>query len=569
MNENSAMVLSVEDLKVRFGETEPVKGVSFSVRKGERVGLVGESGSGKSLTALSIMRLIRGANVSGQITLDGRELLNLPRRDMERLRGGQISMIYQDPLSSLNPVQTIGHQIMEAIQLHRRMTRRDARAMAVRLLDDVGVPDPHLRIDQYPHEFSGGMRQRVVIAMAMSAQPQVLIADEPTTALDVTTQARIIDLLDRLADEHGTAVVLITHDLGVTAGFCQSIHVMRDGRIVESGPVDQIYSRPRHPYTKELLASVVDLSIDVSRPIAVTGAMTRVGQDIESQFANLAADRLTGTQPTDSLLRVEGISKSFRAGHGQMTDAVVRASFQIRRGESFGLVGESGSGKSTVARLLLALTPVDSGSISFDGQDIHALPAPVVRHLRRRIQIVFQDPFSALNRSRTVMQIVTDPLAAHHINDKKGRERQAAEVLDLVGLDERFLNRLPGTLSGGQCQRVAIARALVLEPEFLILDESVSSLDVSIQAQVLNLLRELQNRLSLTYLFISHDLAVVRYMAQRVAVMRRGVIVEQGTRDELFENPQHEYTRSLMDAVPIADPFVERRRRSNIRASPE
>jgi len=558
-------VLRVDDLRIGFGESLPVKGVSFSLRRGERVGLVGESGSGKSLTALSIMRLAHGATVTGRIMLEGQDLLQLPRRKMERIRGGQIAMIYQDPMSSLNPVQTIGRQLVEAIRLHKTLSREQAKHEAIRLLDDVGVPNPEQRIGQYPHEFSGGMRQRVMIAMAMSAQPQVLIADEPTTALDVTTQARIIDLLDRLANEHGTAVILITHDLGVAAGFCESIHVMRDGLVVERGPVDQIYHQPQHPYTKALLASVVDLSIDVNRPIATTGEPA-VSSAATTPAPGLTPRSRTANSSDEAVLRIEGVSKSYRLGPGEVTRAVSDASFEIRRGETFGLVGESGSGKSTIARLVLALTPVDSGSVRFDGHDVHSLSSKAMRHLRRRMQIVFQDPYSALNRSHSVKQIVTQPLVAHRIGDRKSRAERVAQMLDLVGLGAEFSYRSPRTLSGGQCQRVAIARALVLDPEFLVLDESVSALDVSIQAQVLNLLRDLQQRLGLTYLFISHDLAVIRYMAQHIAVMKQGVIVEQGSRDELFSNPQHEYTRGLMAAIPVADPVIERQRRRDAQA---
>lgn len=559
------LVLDVIDLKVAFGASEPVRGVSFSLRRGERIGLVGESGSGKSLTALSIMRLAHQARLSGEVLLDGENLLSLSARQMTKVRGGRVGMVYQDPMSSLNPVRTVGHQLVEAIRLHSDASRAAARERAVELLADVGVPRPAERVKQYPHEFSGGMRQRVMIAMAMSASPEVLIADEPTTALDVTTQARIIDLLDRIAEEHGTAVLLITHDLGVAAGFCESINVMREGRIVERAAAEQLYRAPEHPYSKALLGAVVDLTIDVTRPIPTTNGTgqpraTTQPRPPRAESAQPADVALPG-QDGSPLVVVDGLTKIYRLGSGEAVRAVDDASFEIRRGETFGLVGESGSGKSTISRAVLGLMPVDGGEVRFDGQDLHARSSSSLRTLRRRMQIVFQDPYSALNRRKTVAQIVEAPLIAHRIGDRRARAGRVEEMLQLVGLPAEFRDRLPRTMSGGQCQRVAIARALVLDPEFVVLDESVSALDVSIQAQVLNLLRDLQDRLGLTYLFISHDLAVIRYMSQRVAVMQQGVIVEQGTREELFAAPRHEYTRSLMAAIPVADPVVERQRR--------
>ncbi|MPZ97119.1 MAG: dipeptide ABC transporter ATP-binding protein [Propionibacteriales bacterium] len=522
------------------------------------MGIVGESGSGKSLTALSIMRLAHQATVSGEVLLQGQDLLTLPSRQMQKVRGGRVAMVYQDPMSSLNPVRTIGHQLVEAIRLHSDASRVTARRRALDMLGEVGVPQPQERFSQYPHEFSGGMRQRVMIAMAMSSGPEVLLADEPTTALDVTTQSLIIDLLDRLADDHGTGVVLITHDLGVAAGFCDTVNVMRHGEVVETAPAARLYRSPAHDYTRTLLSSVVDLTIDVDRPIR-TEARPDADHPVQPAAPPAPADAEAAP-----LVRVEHVVKSYRLGPGEHVRAVDDASFEIRRGQTFGLVGESGSGKSTVSRAVLALTPLDAGTVSFDGRDLSTVTGPELRRLRRRMQMVFQDPYAALNRRRTVAEIVAAPLRAHKIGDRAGRRQTVDETLELVGLGPEFRNRLPRSMSGGQCQRVAIARALVLNPDFLVLDESVSSLDVSIQAQVLNLLRDLQTRLGLTYLFISHDLAVVRYMAHHVAVMRRGVIVEQGNRDELFASPEHPYTHSLMAAIPIADPERERRRRAEI-----
>lgn len=558
-------VLQVQDLTVSYGDAMPVKGISFSVRPGERIGLVGESGSGKSLTALSIMRLNDGATLGGSIRLRDRELLTLSKREMTRVRGGEIAMVYQDPMSSLNPVRTIGHQLVEAIRLHDRVSKEAARARAVELLTEVGVPLPEERLAQYPHEFSGGMRQRVMIAMAMSSRPAVLIADEPTTALDVTTQSRIIDLLDKLADEHGTAVILITHDLGVAAGFCERIHVMRHGRVIEEAPVDTLYAEPEHPYTKALLGAVVDLTIDVHQPIRTAAEVLERGTEAVTEAGSISAiDR--ARENGDVLVDVQGLSKVFTLGSGRRVTAVDDVSFQIRRGETVGLVGESGSGKSTVSKAVLALGGIDKGAVVFDGHRPHELRGEDLRQLRRRMQMVFQDPFSALNRRQTVAQIIEAPLLAHGIGTRATRAEKVREAMHRVRLDEEFTHRLPRSMSGGQCQRVSIARSLVLEPEFLVLDESVSALDVSIQAQVLNLLRELQAELGLTYLFISHDLAVIRYMSSTVAVMQQGRIVEIGARDALFANPQHEYTRGLMAAIPVADPVRERRRRAEAAA---
>ncbi|CAD5137641.1 MULTISPECIES: ABC transporter ATP-binding protein [Actinomycetes] len=558
-------VLQVQDLTVSYGDVMPVQGITFAVRPGERIGLVGESGSGKSLTALSIMRLNDGATLGGSIRLRDRELLTLSPREMTRVRGGEIAMVYQDPMSSLNPVRTIGHQLVEAIRLHDRVSAAAARARAVELLTEVGVPLPEERLGQYPHEFSGGMRQRVMIAMAMSSRPAVLIADEPTTALDVTTQSRIIDLLDRLAEDHGTAVVLITHDLGVAAGFCERIHVMRHGRVVEEGPVDRIYTAPEHPYTQALLGAVVDLTVDVQQPIRTAAEVLERGTEPLAEAGSISAvDR--ARESGDVLVDVQGVSKVFTLGSGRRVTAVDDVSFQIRRGETVGLVGESGSGKSTVSKAVLALGGIDGGTVVFDGQRPHDLRGEELRRLRKRMQMVFQDPFSALNRRQTVAQIIEAPLRAHGIGTRASRAEKVRETMHRVRLDEEFAHRLPRSMSGGQCQRVSIARSLVLEPEFLVLDESVSALDVSIQAQVLNLLRELQAELGLTYLFISHDLAVIRYMSSTVAVMQQGRIVEIGARDALFANPQHEYTRGLMAAIPIADPVLERRRRAEAAA---
>lgn len=572
-------VLQVRDLAVRFGDVSAVRGVSLTLHRGQRLGLVGESGSGKSVTALSVMRLVRGDTTTGEILLDGEDVLRMPRKRLEEMRGGRVGMIYQDPMSSLNPVFTVGRQLTETLLLHTSLNRRSARTRAAELLDEVGVPRPEERLDSYPHEFSGGMRQRVMIAMALCGEPDVLIADEPTTALDVTTQARIIDLLDDIVDRRGTAVLLITHDLGVAAGFCDDIMVMRHGQIVESASATNLYASPRDSYTKGLLGAVVDLTTDVTKPIPTldqlsSGAMSpsplgavAVAQR-ESPEGTIMGERLPTrpekTEPAPPLVLVRNVLKNYALGHDQVR-AVDDVSFNITRGQTFGLVGESGSGKSTVSRCLLGLTPVDAGEVTFDGVEVSRLRGRQLRELRRRMQVVLQDPFAALNRRHTVEQLVVAPLVAHGVGDREERVERVNQILELVDLGPQYRKRLPRELSGGQCQRVAIARALVLEPDFVVLDESVSALDVSIQAQVLNLLRELQSRLGLTYLFVSHDLGVIRYMCSEIAVMKSGRIVEQGTREELFDQPQHEYTRALLQAVPTADPVAEKARRRGLK----
>jgi peptide/nickel transport system ATP-binding protein len=553
-------ILELKNVTVTYDLAVPVKGVSFSLRPGEKLGLVGESGSGKSQTALSIMRLTRGAQTGGEILLGRENLLELSEAEIVDVRGRRIAMVYQDPMSALNPVRTVGHQLIEAIRLHSPMTRAQARTRAIELMNDVGVSFPERRVDQYPHEFSGGMRQRIVIAMAISANPEVIIADEPTTALDVTTQARIIDLLDKLATEHNTAVVLITHDLGVAAGFCETICVMQKGQIVESSRAEQLYRDPRDSYTKALLASVIDLNTDRNLPVSGGSASPRNDYYVVPGNGFGTANPPSRTEP-DFLVTLDSVTKTYKLGSGAAVRAADEVSIQIARGETFGLVGESGSGKSTIGRAALALTGVDSGVVRFEGRDLHTLRPEELRLLRRRMQIVFQDPLSSLNRRKTVDQIVRAPLETYGIGTIKSRSSKVLEVLDLVGLPPEFAKRLPHTMSGGQCQRVSIARSLVLDPEFIVFDESVSSLDVSIQGQVLNLLRNLQARLGLTYLFISHDLAVIRYMAHHIAVMCQGRIVEQGSCDDLFAHPQHEYTKALMAAIPSADPKVERARR--------
>ncbi|GAA4524826.1 ABC transporter ATP-binding protein [Amycolatopsis samaneae] len=517
-------VLRLEELSLGVRGRPIVRGVDLTLRSGERAALVGESGSGKTMTALAIPRLNPGpvAVTGGRILLDGTDLVTASERELVRVRGRRIAMVYQDPLSCLNPVRTVGGQLVEAIRAHREVTAARAHTEAIRLLVEVGVPEAADRLGHYPHQFSGGMRQRVMIAMAISCAPDVLIADEPTTALDVTTQARVLRLLGELAERRGMAVLFITHDLAVASALCHRIHVLREGRIVESGGLREVLTTPRHEYTRRLVASAVTLSTTPAK---------------------------SGPPGEGVLIEAEGLVRRFGTG----VTAVDDVSLSVRSGETFGLVGESGSGKSTLSRLLLGLERPDAGKVSFRGTELASLGRAGLRRLRREMQIVLQDPVGSLNRRKTVGHIVGLPLLVHRKAGRRERRRRVAELLDLVGLPASFAGRYPHELSGGQCQRVNLARALAPGPSFLVLDEAVSAVDVVIQAQILELLRELQARLGLTCLFVSHDLAVVRYLAPRLAVMYRGRIVETGTREEIFEAPKHAYTRSLIDAIPALE----------------
>ncbi|GAB2770117.1 dipeptide ABC transporter ATP-binding protein [Amycolatopsis magusensis] len=515
-------MLSVEDLAVGLrGGPSLVHGLSLELAAGERLALLGESGSGKTIASLSMLRLNPPPTeiTGGRVVFNGVDLVTAADRELDRVRGHRIAMIYQDPLSCLNPVRPVGDQIAEAIRAHRDVTAAEARAAAIDLLGEVGIEHGTRRVRQYPHQFSGGMRQRVMIAMAISCEPEVLIADEPTTSLDVTTQARILSLLDDLATRRGMAVLFITHDLAVASGFCARIQVMREGRVVESGGLPGVLTASAHQYTRELLRSVVTLRTPVEpvEPI-----------------------------PEPPLIEADRLVQRFGSGDA----AVDEVSLTVHRGETFGLVGESGAGKSTLTRLVLGLDRPVSGEVRHEGVALGSLSRGELRRRRRDMQLVPQDPFGSLNRRKTVEQIVGLPLQVHQRASKKERRRRVAELLDLVGLPAAFTGRYPRELSGGQCQRVNIARAIALEPSFVVLDEAVSAVDVVTRAQILRLLRDLQRELGLTYLFVSHDLAVVRQVAPRLAVMRHGRIVETGTRAELFDDPKHEYTRALIDAVP-------------------
>ena len=567
----TAPLVSIENLRVEFeseGRTVAgVEDVSFEIRPGETVCVVGESGSGKSVTSLSLMRLVEfggGRIVSGAIRLarpDG-SVLDVTQADdatMREIRGGEIGMVFQEPMTSLNPVFTIGRQLTDGLILHRALPQSEARARAVELLREVRIPEPERRLDQYPHELSGGMRQRVVIAMAMACRPRLLIADEPTTALDVTIQAEILALIDRLKQETGMAVLFITHDMAVVAQMADRVVVMYRGRIEEIGPVDRIFAAPQADYTRNLLAAVPRLGAMKGKP----GPERLSSAAAEPAEAPPAAAE---TGPEAPLLSVRNLVTRFpvKGGIFRRTVAEVHAvedvSFEVQPGQTLALVGESGSGKSTCGRSILRLVEPRSGGITLAGQNIRGLGPEGLRRARRDMQMVFQDPFASLNPYMRLGAQVVEPMRNFGLASGSELEDRVAHLFDRVELPRSFLRRFPHELSGGQRQRVAVARALSLNPKLIIADEAVSALDVSVQAQVLNLMMDLQADLGLSYLFISHDMAVVERVSHQVAVMYLGRIVEIGPRAALFEDPRHPYTRSLMAAVPVADPGQRRLR---------
>jgi peptide/nickel transport system ATP-binding protein len=606
-------LLSVEGLAVEFrtgrGVVRAVDGVSWSVRAGETLALVGESGCGKSVSALAVMRLLAkpiGHIASGRIMFQGQDLLALSEAEMRERRGRDIAMIFQEPMTSLNPVLSIGMQLAEPLKIHMGMDDDQARARSIELLGLVGIADAERRLTQYPHHFSGGMRQRVMIAIGLACNPRLIIADEPTTALDVTIQAQILELMKDLSRRLGITLVIITHNLGVVARYADRVAVMYAGRIVEEGPAARVFGAPRHPYTVGLLRSVPRLdqarggmleTIDGAPPnmlhppvgcrfaprcrwrqdiCATDPALRQVTPD-QSSACHFAEEMPPPPQPLSghalappnqgaTLLEVSGLTKHFPVqlrgffGGTATVRAAQDVSFRIARGETLGLVGESGCGKTTVGRLVLQLEKATGGKILFDGEDLATVSSRRMKALRTRIQVIFQDPYSSLNPRMTVGGTIGEPLRKRLNFSAAAAQARVEELLDQVGLLREMAERYPHQLSGGQRQRVGIARALAMEPDFIVCDEPVSALDVSIQGQIVNLLAELQGRLGIAYLFIAHDLAVVRHLSHRIVVMYLGRVMETADRDALYAEPLHPYTQALLDAAPIPDPEVERHR---------
>ncbi|WP_050615648.1 ABC transporter ATP-binding protein [Bacillus testis] len=537
-------LLQVQNLSVSFEhedhEIEAVQNISFSLNKGETLGIVGESGSGKSVTARSIMQLlpVTAKRKSGIVLFEGKDIGQYSEKEMESIRGRYIGMIFQDPMTSLNPTMKIGNQIVEGLKKHGNISNKEARKQAIEMLELVGIRDSGIRYEQYPHEFSGGMRQRVMIAMALACRPSLLIADEPTTALDVTIQAQILHLMKEMQEKFGTAIILITHDLGVVAGMCDRVAVMKKGVIVETGTTREIFSVPSHPYTKKLLQALPRLD-EKKKP--------KAGPHI-----------IRNSDDCTPLLEVRHLKQYFDIGKGNIIKAVDDISFNIKAGETLGVVGESGSGKSTTGRSILQLHRPTSGDILYKGMALNSFSPKEMLVMRRHMQMIFQDPYASLNPRMRILDIIGEALDVHKIaNSKADRKKRVEALLDMVGLDSSFAMRYPHEFSGGQRQRIGIARALAVDPTFIVCDEPLSALDVSIQAQIVKLMEDLQQRLGLTYLFIAHDLSMVKHISDRVAVMYKGKMVELAESEELYANPQHDYTKSLLSSIPIPDPAIE------------
>ena len=611
------------DIEIRSGVVHALSGVDLHVNPGETLGIVGESGSGKTMTALSLMGLLpQGGSVSsGQIILDGQDLTKLALKEKRKLRGTKVGMIFQDPLTSLNPTMKIGLQVCEPLRVHEKLSKKEALERAVEILKRVGMPRPEVVINNYPHQLSGGMRQRVMIAMALVCKPRILIADEPTTALDVTTQMQILDLIDELRDEYQMGVILITHDLGVVAGHTDRVAVMYAGRIVETAPTKTLFTEPKHRYTSSLMAALPERALAAGTKLfSIPGAppsLTNLpvgcrfasrclwaGAECVERYPDLSGEgfhtyscfhpvqegdespaelqaKLEGSAPIDEavaepgarvvygevedtdevLLDVKEASREYASsGSGFLkrdkgvVSAVDRVSITLKKGETYGLVGESGCGKSTMGRLIAGLEPPSGGAIELGGRDLATLKGRDAVRIHRDVQMMFQDSYAAMDPRMRIDQILAEPMSIQKTGNKRQMAERIMEIIEQVGLTEEILDRYPHEFSGGQLQRIGFARSLTLAPDLIVADEPVSALDVSVQAQVLNLMKDLQAELGLSYLFISHDLAVVQYMADRIGVMYLGRIVEEGPAKEVVENPKHPYTKALIDSIPVPDP---------------
>lgn len=615
-------LLELKDLHVSFrtyaGKVQAVRGVNLYLKKGETFAIVGESGSGKSVTSKTIMKLLPSNSAQidgGEIIFEGKNLVQYSEKDMQKVRGSEISMIFQDPMTALNPTMTIGNQIIESLMAHQKIDKKQAAITAVELLKLVGIPNAEARIKQYPHQFSGGMRQRVVIAIALACNPKVLIADEPTTALDVTIQAQILDLMKDIQKKMGTSIIIITHDLGVVANIADRVAVMYAGKIVETGTVEEVFYNPQHPYTWGLLGSMPNmetreelaaipgtppdllnppkgdafaernefaLKVDYLREppmfklsethFAATWLLHGKAPKVEKP-AVLSRKRLAVTKSNinavpeklplkEPLVEIKNLKKYFNTGKNEVLKAVDDISFTIFKGETLGLVGESGCGKSTTGRTLMRLYDATDGEVLFQGEKVHGKKSTgELKEFNRKVQMIFQDPYASLNPRKTVADIIAEGIDIHGLaSSKEERREKVFELLETVGLNKDHANRYPHEFSGGQRQRIGIARALAVEPEFIIADEPISALDVSIQAQVVNLMKKLQKERGLTYLFIAHDLSMVKHISDRVGVMYLGGMVELASSDELYNEPLHPYTQALLSAVPVPDPAKEKSR---------